>query len=112
MQLAIVWNPVHTQENNSASQANLNFRREDFNEQCWVVLKRMLDGEKITMKTGLDSGIGDIRRRAKDLIDGKGIPVQRDWAEDEKGKKLKHKWYYIKPEDRLTVAKRIINLIN
>jgi len=100
---------VHRKENNKASQSVLNLRREDFNEQCWLALKLMLDGEKITNK---DPRIGHMARRAKDLIDGKGIPVQRFWAINEKGEQEKFKWYFIKEEDRLRVAKRIIDLIH
>ncbi len=108
MQLSINWNPTHSKENNAQSQANLDLRREDFNDQCWLALKRMLNGDKITNK---DPGIGHMARRAKDLIDGKGIPVKREWAEIDGAKQL-YKWYYIAPEDRLAVARRIIDLMN
>ena len=111
MQLNIEFNPTHKRENNSESQATLDLRRDDFNEQCWNVLKRMLAGEKITNKSGLESGIGDIRRRAKDLIDVFKIPVQREWAISASGEKEKFKWYFIKPEDTPVVMKRIIDLL-
>ncbi len=109
MQLNIDFNPVHHFENNSQSQEKLNLRREDFNDQCWLALKRMLDGDRITNK---DEQIGHIARRAKDLIDGFKIPVQREWALNEKGEKEKWKWYFIREEDRPKVMRRIIDLMN
>jgi hypothetical protein len=111
MQLQLTFSPVHDRENNPTSQAHLELKREDFNEQCWIVLKRMLDGEKLSYLTAINSGIGDIRRRAKDLIDGKGIPVKREWAVID-GVKQDYKWYYIAEADRLAVMRRIIDLIH
>ncbi|HKR03493.1 MAG TPA: hypothetical protein VJY62_02575 [Bacteroidia bacterium] len=108
MQLRIDWDPVHKKENNPESQAMLELRREDFNEQCWQALKRMLNGDHIINK---DPYIGHMARRAKDLKDFFNIPVKADWATDAQGNKLKHKWYYIPVEYRLQVAKRIIGLI-
>lgn len=97
---------VHELENNPDSQRHLELKREDFNAQCWVVLKRMLNGEKLTYLTSINSGIGDIRRRAKDLIDSKGIPVKREWAVVD-GVKQDYKWYYISPEDRENIMRMI-----
>lgn len=111
MQLEMTFNSVHVRENNPDSQAHLDLKREDFNAQCWEVLKRMLDGEKLSYLTAINTGIGDIRRRAKDLIDGKGIPVKREWATDENGNRLDFKWYYIAKEDREQVMRRIIELL-
>lgn len=111
MQLGFNFDSVHQWENNPQSQAHLNLKREDFNEQCWLVLKRMLAGEKLSYLTAINSGIGDIRRRSKDLIDGFGIPVKREW-EIVDGKRQDYKVYYIAPEDRAAVMKRIIDHIN
>jgi hypothetical protein len=91
---------IHQHENNAASQAQLELRRDDFNEQCWEVLTRMLNGEKLSSKSAINTGIGDIRRRAKDLIDHKGIPVRREWA-TENGVRQPYKWYYIEADDRV-----------
>lgn len=108
MQLRLTFNSVHSYENNPQSQANLDLRKEDFNKQCWDALVRMLKGDKIVNK---DPEIGHMARRAKDLIDFKGIPVQRDWALKPNGEREKFKWYFIREEDRLNVARRIIDLI-
>lgn len=105
-QLTLTLDTVHLRENNPESQAVLDLRREDFNQQCWEVLKRMLDGERLSYKTAINSGIGDIRRRAKDLIDGYGIPIKREWVDDDE---QRFKVYYIRPEDRPAVMRRIIN---
>lgn len=108
MQLNIDFNAVHVRENNPDSEAYLELRREDFNAQCWIALKRMLDGEKLTMLGCITTGISDIHRRAKDLIDKYGIPVKREWAELN-GEQQKHKWYYIEDSDREAVMRRIID---
>lgn len=110
MQLGLNFNPTHKWENNPESQAHLNLKREDFNEQCWTVLKRMLAGEKLSYLTAINSGIGDIRRRSKDLIDTYGIPVKREWAVVE-GERQYYKWYYIAAADRESVMKRVIDLM-
>jgi hypothetical protein len=107
-QLAFDFNAVHQFENNSNNQSHLEMKREDFNEQCWTVLKRMLEGERLSYLTAINTGIGDIRRRAKDLIDSYGIPVKREWDVKD-GEKQDYKVYYIAPEDRESVMKRIID---
>ncbi|MDB5281144.1 MAG: hypothetical protein JWO06_219 [Bacteroidota bacterium] len=109
MELNINFDIVHRTENNPSSQAYLNLRRADFNNQCWKVLKRLLTGERITMRTGVNSEIGDIRRRSIDLIQF-GIPVKREWARDENNKRLNYKEYFLTDEDRPKVALRIIDL--
>ncbi len=107
MQLAITFESVHTKENNAASQAVLDERREDFNAQCWACLKRMLKGERLSYLTAINTGIGDIRRRAKDLIDHKGIPVKREWAVID-GKRQDYKEYYIDANDIPVVTAKIV----
>jgi len=107
MQLNLSFNSVHPYENNPASQAVLNERREDFNEQCWLCLKRMLSGERLSYLTAINTGIGDIRRRAKDLIDHKGIPVKREWAYID-GKRQDFKEYYIEEKDIPVVTAKIL----
>lgn len=106
----MTFSPVHLRENNAESQQHLELKREDFNEQCWKVLNRMLNGERLCYLTAINSGIGDIRRRSKDLIDGFGILVRREWAVID-GIRQDYKHYYIADEDREAVIKRIINTI-
>ncbi len=48
-QLTISFDAVHRWENNPRSQAILNERRDDFNEDCWEILRQVfLKGEVIT----------------------------------------------------------------
>lgn len=110
-QLTLNWNPVHDRENNPHSQQHLELKRDDFSEQCWEALKRMLNGERLTMKIAINTGISDIRRRAKDLIDHKGIPVKREW-DTINGIRQDYKVYYISPIDREPIMKRLIDLMN
>lgn len=71
----------------------------------------MLNGERLTVAgtAGLgENHISSLPRRAKDLIDGKGIPVKREWQYIN-GVRQNYKEYYISDEDREQVMKRIIN---
>lgn len=85
------------------------FKLSDLNLQCRTVLRRMITGERLTMKSSVNSGIGDIRRRAVDLINF-GIPVTRKWASDNHGNKLDYKEYFIEDDDRFSIAQRIIDI--
>lgn len=108
--LQIDFEPVHKFENNLESQAHLEQHRHKFNEQCFKVLKLMLAGEKLTNLSALTThGIGDIRRRAKDLIDGFGIPVRREWAKTSGNQSLGYKEFYIAEEDRPQVMQLLID---
>ena len=108
--LTLPFQVVHDLENNPASQLHLDQYRDRFNAQCWDVLTRMLNGERLSSKSAINTGIGDIRRRAKDLIDNYGIPVQRRWAEI-KGVKQHYKEYYIEVADKQAAMLKIINSI-
>lgn len=104
------FNPVHSRENNFDSEAHLEQHRHKFNEQCFRALKLMLAGEKLTNYSCLTvHDIGDIKRRAKDLIDGYHIPVRREWALDEHGNKQPFKWFYIAEVDRSQVMQIVID---
>lgn len=85
---------------------HLEIRRGDFTTQCWEILQRMLAGEKLTMLTAVQTGIGDIRRRAKDLIDKHHIPICRKWATVD-GISQRYKCYYIDEDDVALVTGRI-----
>ena len=111
MQLSLTFNSVHQRENNKESQAYLELRREDFNKQCWLTLKRLLNGEVLTVLSAANTGISSLPRRVKDLIDHKGIPIKKHWAIVE-GVEQSYKVYYIAEEDRLEVSLRIIGLLN
>lgn len=110
MQLGIDFDSVHKRENNPESQAVLDERREEFNEQCWKVLKRMLRGERLTVAGTAQLGenyISSLPRRAKDLVDNNAIPITIEWAYID-GVRQKFKEYYIKTEDIPEVMERIL----
>lgn len=67
-------------ENNSESQAHFDNNKEHFTKQCKIVYIAMLKGERLTTATALlRYGIGDLRRRVKDLIDLHKINVKSNW---------------------------------
>lgn len=47
-QLTISFDAVHRIENNPKSQAILNEMRDDFNQDCWEIMKVLLKGETVT----------------------------------------------------------------
>ena len=66
-------------ENNSESQSIFNANTEHFSNQCRVVYEALKRGEKLTTSDALIKyGIGDLRRRVKDLRDNYGIPVKSE----------------------------------
>jgi hypothetical protein len=60
---------------------------EHFSNQCQVVYKALASGERLTTgKALLKYGIGDLRRRVKDLKDIYDIDVKADFIEDSRFK--------------------------
>ena len=73
----------HHFENNIESQQIFEENKEKFSKQCRIVLEAFFRGERLTTATALIKyGIGDLRRRVKDLKDFWNIPVQ---SETQKG---------------------------
>ena len=79
---------VHTRENNIESEINLNENIEHFSDKCKKLLFRLLNGERLQFANEVKT-IGDLHRRAKDLIDDNGIDVQRTFI---KGSRIKEYW--------------------
>lgn len=78
--------------NNSESAVMFQQNKQHFSNQCQIVLGALRKGERLTTTTALlKYGIGDLRRRIKDLIDIYGIPVQADYKQ---GSRFKE--YYLK----------------
>jgi hypothetical protein len=72
--MIIEW--VHTQENNRQSQTGLEANFIKLNNQCGKVLGLLKVGFRLTVRDAiLSHGIGDLRRRVKDLRD-KGIDIK------------------------------------
>lgn len=103
--LVIDFNPVHRRENNAESEAHLQQNRGAFNAQCLTVLKRLAAGEQLSMKEAINSGIGDLRRRVKDLKDHYQIPIQAVWVNSKEGR---YKLYSIAPEHRAAALLKIM----
>jgi hypothetical protein len=86
---------THRQENNYASRVHLEENRERFSVQCQMVYDLLKSGVRLTMKSAINEyGIGDIRRRIKDLRDICGVEDIKDKWIKENGRN-KYKEYYI-----------------
>lgn len=73
---------IHDRENNSDSELILKANKERFSNQCRIVYDALLRGEKLTTASALIKyGIGDLRRRVKDLVDYHGIEVKSELIE-------------------------------
>ena len=74
-QIEIVFT-VLTPQNNSESESILVANEKHLSKQCKVLFEALKRGEKLTTTDGLlKYGIGDLRRRIKDLRDS-GIQVR------------------------------------
>lgn len=77
----IVLEKCHGLENNSESDNNYLDNVKHFNNQCRIVFEQLMTGRRLTTMTAMKLGIGDLRRRCKDLIDLHDIPVQKEYKE-------------------------------
>lgn len=69
-------------ENNIGSQEHFEANKSKFSRQCKIVYAALLRGEKLTTtKALLDYGIGDLRRRIKDLKNIWEVPVQDKYVQ-------------------------------
>lgn len=108
LQLSISFDPTHIRENNPLSESHLNQYRDKFTHDCFEVLKELVKGEMLTMKSAIISGLtGDLRRRVKDLKDF-GIPVQAEYLEN-KGVKDSFKTYYMTDSDKGKALEVLLN---
>lgn len=74
--MEIDFNQLHHQENNIDSQKHFEANKEKFSNQCKLVYEALLRGEKLTTTYALiHYGIGDLRRRIKDLKDMWEVPI-------------------------------------
>lgn len=72
---------LHEKENNRENQSILEANKERFTGQCKVVYQALIRGERLTTTSALlKYGIGDLRRRIKDLIES-GVPVKKNLIE-------------------------------
>ena len=86
----IDFSELYHNENNPESQEQFNINKKQFSNQCKIVYEALLRGERLTTtKALIQYGIGDLRRRIKDLKDIWDIPVKDEYV------KGKFKEYYL-----------------
>jgi hypothetical protein len=78
-QIELDFNKSHGKENTQENEINYLGDLEHFNNQCRIVLEQLLTGRRLTTISALRLGVGDLRRRIKDLIDIHNIPVQKEY---------------------------------
>ena len=89
-QIEMNFNKEHEAENNTESDNMYLDGLDHFNHQCRIVYETLLTGRKLTFRDALIYlGIGDLRRRCKDLKDLYKIPVKDRYIE---GTRFKE-WY-------------------
>lgn len=77
--LQVEINYCSRQENNSESQTILEENKDRINKQCRLVLDLLQVGYRLTVRDALLFwGIGDLRRRVKDLRDFHGIDIKTE----------------------------------
>ena len=70
-------------ENKISNQEHFERNKEKFSKQCKIVYEALLRGERLTTtKALLNYGIGDLRRRIKDLKDIWNVPIQDEYVEE------------------------------
>lgn len=81
-QITIDFSTIYHLENNIESQNNFDANIDKFSNQCKIVFKALSRGERLTTtKALLEYGIGDLRRRIKDLKDIWEVPVQSKYVD-------------------------------
>ena len=77
-------------ENKISNQEHFEANKDKFSNQCKLVYEALLRGEKLTTtKALIDYGIGDLRRRCKDLRDMWNVPIRSEYVEG------RYKEYYL-----------------
>ena len=81
-QIAIDFMQLHHTENKICNQEHFERNKEKFSKQCKIVYEALLRGERLTTtKALLNYGIGDLRRRIKELKDIWNVPVQDEYVD-------------------------------
>lgn len=69
-------------ENKISNQEHFERNKDLFSNQCAIVYQALIRGEKLTTSIALIKyGVGDLRRRVKDLIDTWNVDVQSKYIE-------------------------------
>jgi len=86
------------QENNQESQELFDENKKQFSAQCRTVYNLLVAGKRLTTASALlDHGIGDLRRRIKDLKDYYGVGIMTAYVRDGE-QKTRFKEYFMDPE--------------
>lgn len=92
-QLQIDFSTLHHNENTVENQLHFEANKEKFSKQCKIVFEALMRGERLTTaKALIEYGIGDLRRRVKDLIDMWGVPVQSKYIKGNYKKVILKQW--------------------
>lgn len=71
----------HT-ENKIENQEHFQENKKEFSKQCQIVYDALMRGERLTTaKALIQYGVGDLRRRVKDLKDIWNIPVKDQYVQ-------------------------------
>ena len=89
-QIPLDFSTLQHNENTRDNQLHFEANKEKFSNQCKIVYEALLKGEKLTTaKALLQYGIGDLRRRIKDLKDFWDVPIESKFVDG------KYKEYYL-----------------
>jgi hypothetical protein len=81
MTLELDFSQLKHTENKISNQEHFERNKEKFSNQCKIVYEALLRGERLTTtKALINYGIGDLRRRIKDLKDIWNVPVQDEYV--------------------------------
>ena len=90
MKTELNFNKEHALENNTESDNMYLDNLDHFNKQCRIVFEQLMTGRSLTFRDALIGfGIGDLRRRCKDLKDLYKIPVKDRYVNNTRFKE----WY-------------------
>ena len=82
--------PIEHIENNPFSQKLFEGNMENFKGQCKTIMEALLRGERLTTTSALlNYGIGDLRRRIKDLKDNYQVKCIKERLREKRFKE----WY-------------------
>lgn len=81
MTLQLDFSQLHHTENKISNQEHFERNKDKFSNQCKIVYEALLRGERLTTtKALINYGIGDLRRRIKDLKDIWNVPIQDEYV--------------------------------
>lgn len=107
---------LHNRENNLDNEKHKSANEERFSEQCRKVLELLKSGVVLTTGKALtEFGIGDLRRRIKDLKDMNGIKdIQWRWHLDKDGNTTRFKEWFMeipKPPTKKEIVEKWNSLV-